>query len=50
MVIGGTSMGKKYNWTFYPGLCQSREVKVKWRNGRKSGTLGLVLLTLVTKC
>ena len=49
MVIGGTSMGKKYNWTFYPGLWQSREVKVK-RNGRKSGTLGLVLLTLVTNC
>ena len=50
MVIGGTSMGKKYNWTFYPGLWQSRDVKVKWRNGRKSGTLGLVLLTLVTNC
>lgn len=49
MVIGVTSMGKKCNWTFHPGLCQSREVKVKWRNGRKSGTLGLVLFTLVTK-
>ena len=49
MVIGSTSMGKKCDYTFHPELCQSGEVKVKWRNRRRSGTLALLLLSLVTK-